>query len=359
MGVRLSMDKGPWVLGEVLFYSRGQVVTDYTWRDRVRGVRGSLYTKNDISSDADSLMSLGKFDRVEPSLYEIAGSLVPPEFATIAATTSTVRLVFAVVEKGVAGSTVAVRRPLPPSPVSGIILTPTAYRGAGKYNAPGMGLDVNALYVIGRLYGKNNFSRSPAQTNYLDRVGVWMLTADGKMQVQSEADWRPAVAVGGQGIFTFRDSPQPNVNDPNPTLTVNASQKSTRVMGDGYFAMSKKVGPVRMTAGVMQGDAGDMVASFTEFLTPDALRFFAGLNGGAEVHSRTMPFASVLIIPKPQYPLGIEWVKFDGALLHPFMVNFKMGYFLHLNFDIGFLKFDGGYDILGLIAFRTNLFPNK
>src|ERR1019366_764943 len=100
MGVSLSMDRGPWVLGEVLFYSRGQVVTDYTWRDRVRGVRGSLYTKNDISSDADSLMGLGKFDRVEPSLYEIAGSLVPPEFATIAATTSTVRLVFAIVEKG-------------------------------------------------------------------------------------------------------------------------------------------------------------------------------------------------------------------------------------------------------------------
>jgi hypothetical protein len=116
---------------------------------------------------------------------------------------------------------------------------------------------------------------------------------------------------------------------------------------------------VRASAGIMQGSIGDAVANFSEFLTPDALRFFAGHNGGQEVHSRTMPFANILLLPKPQYPLAIEWVKYDGAPLHPILINLKIGYFLHTNFDVGILKFDGGYDVLGYLQFRYNQFPNK
>lgn len=358
LGVSVPMDHGPWVLGEVLFFSSGKMVSDYTWRDRVRGTRGALYTKADISSDVESLMNLGRFDKVVPNLFEIPGTPVPAEFATIAASTSQVRLVFSVVEKAVAASSTTARRALAPAPVSGVIMTPTAYRGAGKFDSPGLGLDFTAMYVIGRLYGRNNFLNAPTRTNYLDRVGVWLLTADGKMQIQSEGPVRPAVAVGGQGTFMFRDSPQPNVNDPNPTLKVNASQKSTKLFSDAYVAVSKKFGPARTTVGLMEGNMGDSVANFTEFLTPDALRFFAGQNGQT-VRSRTMPFASVMFMPKPQYPLAIEYIQFNGAALHPIMINLKMGYFLHLNFDVGIVKFNGGYDVLGLLQFRYNQFPNK
>lgn len=357
-GVPLSLDRGPWVLGEVLFFSSGRLVSDYAWRDKVRGTRGALYTPGDIFSDVDNLMSLGKFEKVEPSLYEIPESPVPPEFMTIAASSAQVRLVFNVAEKAVPVSTTTAKRPFPPAAISGVILTPTAYRGAGKYTTPGLGLDINALYVIGRLYGKNSFENSPRRTNYIDRVGVWLLTADGKMQVQSETTFRPAVAVGGQGAFLFRDSPQPKVNDPNPTVSVNASQKSTKLLSDAYFVASKKFGPVRTSLGFMQGSMGDAVANFSEFLTPDSLRFFAG-HKGQTFRSRSIPFASVLILPKPEYPLAVEFMKFNGAPLNPYMINFKVGYFLKLNFDVALLKFDGGYDLLGVLQFRYNHFPRR
>ena len=67
-------------------------------------------------------------------------------------------------------------------PLSGIVLMPTAYRGRGR-NSIGLGLDFNAAYYIGRLYGKNTYSWTTEKKNYLDRVGVWLLSADSKMQV--------------------------------------------------------------------------------------------------------------------------------------------------------------------------------
>ena len=358
LGNKLPLDNGPWVLGEVLFFSGGKLASDYAWRDRVRGKRGVLYTRSDVLGDVDSLMGLGKFNKVTPSLYEIPSSPVPPEFATIAASTSQVRLVFDVEEKG---STVPakVKFVAPPAAISGLVLTPTAWRGAGRYTTPGLGLDFNGMYVIGRLYGKNNFANAVRHTNYLDRVGVWLLSADGKMQIQSETDTRPAVAVGGQGTFLFRDSGQPTISDTTgANVSVNASQKSTRLLSDAYFVASKKIGPVRSSVGVLEGNFGDVVAQFSEFLSPDSLTFLANKRGQT-VTSRTMPYFSIFGLPKPSQPLGLEFIKFNGAALNPWMINFKVGYFLKANFDLAFLKFQGGYDLLGVIQFRFNQFPRK
>ncbi|MBI5629604.1 MAG: phosphatidylglycerophosphatase A [Elusimicrobia bacterium] len=359
LGEPLSLEGGPWIIGEVLFLSAGRPAGDYSWRDKVRASHGALYTKTDVLLDAESLMTLGKFEKVAPALYAIADSPVPQDFFGVVSSTSHARLVFNVVEKAAPAAAPIGEKPAPPpSPISGVIFTPTAYRGAGKYGSPGLGLDINGVYVIGRLYGRNSFTNAPRSVNYIDRIGVWLLTADGKMQVQSEGPWRPAVAAGVQGGLLFRDSPQPKVNDPNPTVTVNASQKTTKLLSGAYFAASKKIGPVRTTVGFMQGQMGDMVAQFSEFLTPDALGFYAGRRGQV-VSSRSVPFASFMLLPKPQYPLAVEFMKFNGAALNPVMINFKVGYFLKLNFDVGLLKYKGGYDILGLLQFRYNHFPKK
>nr|MBP7796902.1 hypothetical protein [Elusimicrobiales bacterium] len=52
--------------------------------------------------------------------------------------------------------------------ISGIVLTPTAYRSNG-INEIGPALDFNAAYYIGRLYGKNTFQWTTDKKNYLDR----------------------------------------------------------------------------------------------------------------------------------------------------------------------------------------------
>jgi len=356
LGQPLSVSGGPWVLSEVLFFSAGRVVSDYAWRDRVRGRRGQIYTNTDLQNDVETLMGLGAFERVTPAVYAISGQIVPSEFAAVTISTNQVRVVFNVNEKPKAADAKP-KLLIPPSAVSGLILTPTAYRGAGKFNNPGLGLDINAAYFIGRLYGKNIYQDSPRKTNYIDRIGLWTLTADGKMQVQSDAGWRPAVAVGGQHMLVFRDSPQPTVATPGVSVKVNS--KNTKTYTSGYVVASKNLRSTRVSAGLMQGGIGEFVSGLSEFLTPEALKFYAHDAPGTEVHSRTVPFASVFYLVKPDYPIGFEVMKFNGAATNPYMVNFKIGRLLKLNFDLAYLKFRGGYEVLGLFQFRYNHFPRN
>ncbi|MBI4678839.1 MAG: hypothetical protein HY748_14770 [Elusimicrobia bacterium] len=353
----IPIDRGPWVLGEVILFSGDKVAAEPSWRDRVRGRRGMLYTKADISNDIDSLNSLKKFDQVESLLFEMPDTPVPEEYRSVSVSTNQVRLVYRLaVKPEPATKAPAEKSPTPPAAVSGIVLTPTAYRGAGRYTTPGMGLDFNACYFIGRLYGHNSFENSVRKTNYIDRLGVWMLSAEGKMQVQSEGRFRPAMAVGARGHLLLRDAPQPTVN--TPTVSVKVSQETTRAVSDAYIAASKSIKGVRVTAGYMMGSTGDLPGQLTEFLAPQALEFYAGRKGD-RTWSRSMPFASILYLPKPQYPLGVEFIKFNGASLNPMLVNFKLGYFFHLNFDVSYLRFNGGYDILGTFQFRYNHFPRR
>jgi hypothetical protein len=357
LGTKLSRERGPWVLGEVLFFSKDRLVSDYTWRDAVRGQRGSLYTNADIDSDIERLMTLKKFDKVDANLYEIPSVPVPPEYQGVAVSTSEVRLVFLMTEKFVVGTSTKTKGPPAPAAVSGVVLTPTAYRGAGKYTTPGMGLDINAAYYIGTLYSKNNFPLTPDKTDYIDRLGVWLLTADGKMQIQSETPRRPAMAAGVQATALLRDSPQPQITNPGTTLTVKVSNSSTQFLSDAYLVLSKKFGPARTSVGVMEGSMGNLPGNLSQFLTPQALQFYRNDNTGTTVMSQTVPYVSFMFLPKPSQPLGLEIMKFNGSPLNPILINFKVGYFIKLNFDLALLKYTGGYDLMGVLQFRYNYFP--
>lgn len=355
LGQPLSVSGGPWVTAEVLFFSAGRVVADYAWRDSVRARAGHLYTASDLQSDVQDLMTLGRFTSLKPAVYAIPGTAVPTEFTAVSVSTNQVRVVFDVTEKVVEAPKTKIVTP--PTAVGGVILTPTAWRGAGRFLTPGLALDVNAAYFIGRLYGKNNYPDAPRKTNYIDRIGLWTLTADGKMQVQSESDIRPAVAVGGQAMLVFRDSPQPTVTTPG--VSVKIDTKTTKILTDGYFVASKSFYKVRASAGVMNGTMGDLAANLSEFLTPEALKFYLRDTAGTQVRSRTIPFGSVFYLIKPDYPIGVEVMKFNGAARNPMLIDFKIGRFLKLNFDLALLKYQGGYDLLGLFQFRYNHFPKK
>ncbi len=355
LGSPLSVSGGPWVVAEVLFFSAGRVVADYAWRDSVRARRGHLYTAQDLQGDVQDLMTLGRFTTLTPSIYAIPGTVVPSEYSAISVSTNQVRVVFDVMEKVVEAPKVKIVTP--PTAVGGVLLTPTAWRGAGRFENPGLALDINAAYFIGRLYGKTSYPDAPRKTNYIDRIGLWTLTADGKMQVQSESNVRPAVAVGGQAMLLFRDSPQPTVTAPG--VSVKIDTKNTKILTDGYIVASKKFGPIRTSAGVMQGTIGNLAANLSEFLTPEAMKFYLRDNTGTQVVSRTVPFASVFYLIKPDFPIGVEVMKFNGAARKPMLINFKLGRFLKMNFDLALLKYQGGYDLLGVFQFRYNHFPKR
>ncbi len=354
-GQPLSISGGPWVFSEALFTSGGKIISDYAWRDKLRGLKDQLYTAADLSQDLAALKALNAFDRVTPSVYAIPNSPVPGQFASVAVSTTEVRVVFEVALKPVVKP-----KPIlvtPPVAVSGLILTPTAYRGLGHYNTPGLGLDFNAAYYIGRLYGKNSYPFAPQHTNYLDRIGLWLLSADGKMQIQSETEWRPAMAVGSQGILMFHDAPQPTINTPTVQTTIN--QQTMQVLGDAYVVASKENHGVRYSAGIMEGTIGDLAENLTEFLTPQDMQFYKNAPAGTMSQTRTVPFMSMFYLVKPDYPIGFEVMKFSGASGSPTLINMKIGRALKLNFDLGLLTFQGGYDLLGLIQFRFNEFPNR
>lgn len=366
LGAPLRRDKGPWVLGDVRFLGNKRL-SEYAMQSKVRARKGSLYMPEDVDADVGTLLETGSFARVSAAVYAIEDQPVPERYLPISISKSQARLVFTV-EESPPGSAPALpptplpearkserRQPRPSIPVSGVVLTPTAYRGYGTLNEPGLALDFNGVYYIGRLYGKNSLGYTTAKTNFLDRIGLWLLSADGKMQLQSETALRPAFSVGAQGIFSFRDAPQPSIATPGVTASVSA--KTTRALADVYAVASKQFGGVRSSVGFMQGNFGDVVGSLTEFLSEQALLFDG--HPGQKAESKSVLFANTLLLPHPSYPLAVEFLKPNGMALNPWLLNFKLGYFLHLNFDVSYLRFKGGWDLLGTFQFRTNYFPRR
>jgi len=237
-------------------------------------------------------------------------------------------------------------------PLSGIVLMPTAYRGRGR-NAIGLGLDFNAAYYIGRLYGKNSYTWTVEKKNYLDRLGVWLISADSKMQVQTEGAWRPAMAAGVQGILKFRDSPQPSLNQ--PTVSTKINSKNTDTFANAYVALTKRLHPkFLVNVGYSDGDMPKVVYSLSEFLSKEAL----SLNNRPNAIIPTgMLFGGFLWMPKKDSPIGVEFMIPQGAPQSPKLFNLHLGTLLKLNFELSYLTFKGGWDLMGMFQFRYNYLP--
>ena len=363
LGMPLTADSGPWVIGDAQFRgNRG--VSEVALRNRIRARRGVLFTNSDLEGDLAELRRVPSILKADAALYGLLDQPVPENYRSISVSTMMVRVIYTVEEDAGALPGLSPQAAAPPSakngkdgpPVSmsGVVMTPTAYRGVNQYNRPGLGLDIDAVYFIGRLYGKNSLTEK--KTNYIDRLGVWFLTADAKMQVQSETTWRPAMAVGVHGILTLRDSPQPAINDPQ--VTTKVSPQTTRMLSDVYGVMTKKLLGIRASVGFAEGNSAERVAMLTEFLRPDALFFLSGSGSiTTQAKSKDTFFASLVYAPNPSFPLAVEVVKPNGMILNPVLYNFKIGHFLKLNFDVSLLTFKGGWDALGTFQFRYTHFP--
>jgi hypothetical protein len=241
-------------------------------------------------------------------------------------------------------------------PLSGIVLMPTAYRGRGR-NAIGLGLDFNAAYYIGRLYGKNTYDWTVEKKNYLDRVGLWLLSADSKMQVQTEGKWRPAMAAGVQGILKFRDAAQPTLNQPSVSTKIDS--KNTDSYANAYVALTKRLHPkVIVNAGYSDGDMPKVIYGLSEFLSKEAINLSNNRDTTNSLNVPTgMLFGGLLWLPKRDSPIGIEVMIPQGAPQSPKLFNLHLGTLLKLNFEISYLTFKGGWDLMGMFQFRYNYLP--
>ncbi len=243
-------------------------------------------------------------------------------------------------------------------PLSGIVLMPTAFRGKGR-NSVGLGLDFNAAYYIGRLYGKNTYDWTVEKKNYLDRIGLWLLSADSKMQVQSEDGWRPAMAAGVQGILKFRDAAQPSLNQPSVTTKINS--KNTDTYANAYVVFSKRLRRSKniiLNAGYSDGDMPKVIYSMSEFLSDEAINLGKGRPATDPVRIPSgMLFGGILWLPRPDSPIGLEIMAPQGAPQSPVLYNLHLGSLLKLNFELSYLTFKNGWDLMGMFQFRYNYLP--
>lgn len=240
--------------------------------------------------------------------------------------------------------------------LSGVVMMPTAYRGRGK-NAIGLGLDINAAYFIGRLYGKNTFTWTTSKKDYLDRVGQWLLSADTKMQIQTEGPLRPAMAAGVQGILAFKDTPQPTLNS-QVTVTQKLDSKTNDTYANAYIALTKRLHKkFILNAGYSDGDMPKVIYSLSEYLSNNAINLTNGTSGLKANIPSGMLFGGFIWLPKKDSPIAMEFMIPQGAPLHPKLINLHLGTLLKLNFEISYLSFKGGWDMLGMFQFRYNYLP--
>lgn len=240
--------------------------------------------------------------------------------------------------------------------ISALVLTPTAYRGKG-INSLGTALDFNASYYIGRLYGKNSFSWTLEKKNYLDRVGVWLLEADGKMMVQTEDRYRPAMAAGVKGIFKFRDAPQPSLT--SPSVSVKVDDKNTDTYAAAYISLTKRIHPkFFLNAGYSDGDMPKVIYQMSEFLSESALKL-EGYNSPRQKISQTAFYTGFIWLFREKNPIELEIIIPQGGPLSPKLMNLQLGTLLKLNFQISYLTYKGGWEYLGLFNFRYSYFPRR
>ncbi len=238
------------------------------------------------------------------------------------------------------------------TPISGVVITPTAYRTYG-INEIGPSLDINAVYYIGRLYAKNTFDWTVNKKNYLDRIGLWYLEMDGKLLVQREKKFIPAFASGVKTSFLFRDSPQPILTSPSASFKLDS--KNTQNNISLYFVLSKQITKnYVLSAGYSDGDFSKTIYMLSEFLSEKAANLT--YSKSRKITNSTLFFNNFFIL-KESNIIGFEIIIPQGSTFSPKLINLQLANFLKLNFQLSYLTYKGGNEILGMFNFRYPFYP--
>ncbi|MDP2866678.1 MAG: hypothetical protein Q8O90_10590, partial [Elusimicrobiota bacterium] len=142
-------------------------------------------------------------------------------------------------------------------------------------------------------------------------------------------------------------------------LTVKATGKKTDTYANAYLVLTKRPHPkVILNAGYSDGDMPKVIYSLSEFLSKGAINRSNNRSESAELQIPTgMLFGGLMWLPKKDSPVGLEVMIPQGAPQSPRLYNLHLGTLLKLNFEISYLTFKGGWDLMGMFQFRYNYLP--
>lgn len=236
-------------------------------------------------------------------------------------------------------------------PEPGVMLAPTAYRKVPLYDSPGgvvgrllpVNFDITTIYFIGRIYGHNELEELTNTRNVLfTRIGTWFLQMDGKVILERESRLFPQLAVGAEGAVLLRDGKAPGIS--NPSFAFNFQKENSRKFTGLYAVTSKQMRQTQVSIGGIVGSSPAKLVYLTEFL-PSASQPDKAIFGGLEWRVT------------PKFSLESEVIYALGTPENPWLLNFKMGTAAHTNFDVGYLHYRRGYEVLAHISFRYTLYP--
>jgi len=224
---------------------------------------------------------------------------------------------------------------------NGLVLMSTAYRGLGL-ETPGFNGDLQFTYFIGTLYGDQDQSISN-QSLYLDPISLWLLTADTKYTLLTEAASPVSLALGGKATLQLFAGQQSATGG---SFTFSG-KSSFQTLWGSYLSLSKSFGDWGAHAGYLLGTSGDAVYFLSKYMEPAGTRnlMFVGFDFPI---LRRMNAAVELIVPLDE--------KFQSRQ-HPILLNTHVERLF--NFDISCLRWDQGWALLGYFNLRFTLFPGS
>jgi len=237
-----------------------------------------------------------------------------------------------------------------PLPRTGLILSPTAFRN-DIFSNYGLNVDCMFSYYIGDIYGEHgNLGYTSKGTDSIDKVGVWLLTADAKWCLFNEWETFPSIAAGYMYTMLLQDQIGAAVNSNTTSveqgfsLSGNNGQKQSFLsLSSPYFALSKKIfWDTTVHGGYMIGNQNTFLYYLSKYMptyTPNNA-YFVGI-------SRPI-FARM--------GLRVEYTGMVGNVPgSPWLINTHIDRLS--SFDFAYFHFSGGYSILGYLSFRFTVFP--
>lgn len=246
------------------------------------------------------------------------------------------------------------------------VLTPTAFqskRVAGEHlvrtkylfaKKPlfGLNFDFVTSYYIGRLFGKNNPDDrwEKDRYEYITRVGIWLLTVDGKIVFPYLEKKYLSLACGARYTFMYNDKPAPTPGA-GEEFVIKPQEAKSKALPSGYIVLTKIWPRNTFHLGTIFGKEDEIIPQLSEY----AYKYY--YLAGYWPTRKNIIFFGLNTRLIPGINLKIEALHPLNHPLEPWLINFDLGKFLPANFQFAYFQYKYGWDILGYFNFRYTFYP--